>query len=276
MMAETDPTDAPKESPAPTVEVDDSPKVMAGLEGGNNPSRTSTSIFSSIANLFRDLKSEAESAGQEFQDLQTATKSTAAVDYTERLNRFSELQKDQQKLRSSAAVLAGALSKSATCHANLAERFKIEAKSFADKSAVLGSQDGVVNGLTVLESPKDGLEAERFAKAAARQVSAADALRKLQKTIEEFSQTMAVFHDKVLGDVYEAVKVYRRCRVSLDSAKPDADLLALQTATEKAKEAVDIKMLLLQEKRFRDLQTIAHVLETQLVLCIQESQAAFQ
>ena len=268
------------EGAAPTSSVE-APKVMAGLEGGSSSSSSSSSsggFFSAIASLFRDVKQEAEAAGQDFQDytLSRQSQSQGAVDYSERMAKFQSLSKDEQKLRSAAATLSNALLRTAAGHDSLAQKFKIESKAFADKSAAIGIQDGVVDGQAVLDSPKDGLEAARFAQAAARQTRAAEALRKLNATLEELSQTMLVFHDKILNDVYESVKAFRRAQLALDGARGDAELLVLQANLDKAKEAVDVKMLLLTEKRYTDLKKISNQIHNELVACIKESQAIFQ
>lgn len=46
--------------------------------------------------------------------------------------------------------------------------------------------------------------------------------------IQDLAQTMLVFHDKILNDLYETVKVYRRAQVALDGARGESDLIALQ------------------------------------------------
>jgi hypothetical protein len=253
--------------------------VMPGLEGGSEPGpRQSGSFLDGLVSFFRDFRAEAEVAGQDFQE-RTATKalSPEGVDYTERLQRFKEISRDQVKLQGAAVALCAALNRAAAAHDKVAARYKHEAKTFADSSSVAGGlQDGVASSDVTLESPKDGSEAELLSSASNRQEATAAVLRRLTRTVEEFSKSITLFNDKVLVDLDESVKTYRRARLLLDAAKPESDLLALKAAMDRSKEAVDVKLLLVKEKRFRDLQQISLLLQEALNAFVVESKHVFE
>ncbi len=137
-------------------------------------------------------------------------------------------------------------------------------------------QDGVASSEVRLESPKDGSEAELLAGAAARQEATAGTMQRLTQTVDEFARSITLFNEKVLADLEESVKTYRKARLLLDAAKPDADLLAMKAAMDRAKEAVDVKLLLVKEKRFRDLQLISQALQQALTAFVNESKHVFE
>jgi len=255
------------------------PAVMPGLEGGSEPGpRQSGSFLDGLVSFFRDFRAEAEVAGQDFQERTSAKAlSPEGADYVDRLQRFKEISRDQVKLQSAAVALCAALNRAAAAHDKVAARYHHEAKSFADSSLVQGGlQDGVASSEVRLESPKDGSEAELLAGAAARQEATAAVMRRLTQTVEEFSRSITLFNEKVLADLEESVKTYRKARLLLDAAKPDADLLAMKAAMDRAKETVDAKLVLVKEKRFRDLQQISQALQQALTAFVNESKHVFE
>ncbi len=194
----------------------------------------------------------------------------------ERLARFKEISRDQVKLQTAAVALSAALARAASSHETLGVRYMHEAKVFADtSSAPSGVQDGVVNSQLSLESPKDGHETDLLADAARRQERMAAVLKRLMSTVDEFSKSITLFNDKVLVDLEDSVKTYRKHRLLLDAAKPVDDLPGLKANCDKAKESVDVKLLLVTEKRFRDLQNMAHALQEALIAFVTESKSAF-
>jgi len=249
-------------------------QVMPGIEGGSSPPKESTGLLDSIMGFFREVKQEVGMAQQDIHERATDNMSAEGADCMERVERFRELQKTYTQLARFALDLSRALETSAKAHDEVNECFRASAKEFADHSSEKGLEDGIVNDNVMLDSPKRGDESDVMLQAGMMQHEVGQAALRLKGVIDQFAKSLHVFNSKILGDLADSVRLYQRNRLLLDTAEKKGDeSKELLAATTKSKQTVDIKLALLQEKRYNDLIEISNSLQVALREYVLESKS---
>lgn len=265
-------------------------KVLPGIEGGSEPpARASRGFLGAITSFFREFKEEMEVVSQDISERADATTSSNVEDCVVRVEQFRNISQDYERLLELSRALEAALQTVIESHNTFASSLERQGKIFADHAMVTGSlEDGVVSEDVKLDTPKDGKESESLVTTASQQKQLSLQLQYLRETVKGFAESITLFNDKVIGDLEESVKTYRRNRLLLDAAErklistkepqeQDKEALAsLRAAHDKSKESVDVKLALLNEKRHGDLKKMADILNMTIQNYITESKRALR
>ena len=259
-------------------------KVPPGIEGGSNPEpEPGLGLVGTITSFFRVVEKDFDILRQDLSERADASKISAeGAEAAEQVRVFRELSRDYTNLQSLAISLADVLDDVAAAHKGIQFLFETQSKVFADHSSMTeGLEDGVVSDALQLESPKTGHESDELSEAAAIQSGLSGTCASLGKVIRSFAANITVFNDKILGDLEETVKQYRRNQTLLDAAKAKPNTLPdqlepLQTAVQKSKDSVNVKLTMMKEKRFNDLSAISHELSVALRTFCLESKSICQ
>ena len=242
--------------------------VMPGIEGGSNPEPRRSGFLEVISGFFSSTKEDLTATKRALQEYggDASKLSAEGADCMARVEAFRELQIDYAKLKRQAQTVVKVLTALIVSHENLGKRLEEDAKSFADKSVVTGLEDGIVNELIYLESPKTGREANDLISSSEVQIKLGKELKAFQDTVGAFSENIATFSDKILVDLEDSVNVYKKQRLLLDDAEKNKSsgnteaLESLRANVAQLKSTVDVKLNFLLEKRYRDLQEHCHLL----------------